>query len=56
MTHLEDLNRIEIRHLRDMNQILKSEIMKLKNVNRTLQATVELYLQQQEQEYKESKV
>ena len=56
MTHQEDLNRIEIRHLREMNQIFKTEIIKLKDINRTLQATVELYLQQQEQEYKESKV
>lgn len=56
MTHLEDLNRIEIRHLREMNQILKAEIIKLKDINRTLQATVELYLQQQQQEYRKSKV
>ena len=56
MTHLEDLNRIEIKHLREMNQILKAETIKLKDINRTLQATVELYLQQQQQEYKESKV
>jgi hypothetical protein len=56
MTHLEDLNRIEIRHLREMNQIFKAEIIKLKDINRTLQATVELYLQQQEQEYRKSKV
>jgi hypothetical protein len=55
MTHLEDLNRIEIRHLRDMNQILKSEIMKLKNVNRTLEAKNELYRQQLESEYRKSK-
>ena len=50
MTHQEDLNRIEIRHLREMNQIFKAEIIKLKDINRTLQATIELYLQQQEQE------
>jgi hypothetical protein len=56
MTHQEDLNRIEIRHLREMNQIFKAEIIKLKDINRTLQATVELYLQQQEQEYRKSKV
>jgi len=56
MTHQEDLNRIEIRHLREMNQIFKAEITKLKDINRTLQAKNELYLQQQEQEYKESKV
>ena len=55
MTYREDLNRIEIRHLREMNQIFKAEIIKLKDMNRTLQATVELYMQQQEQEYKESK-
>ena len=56
MTHQEDLNRIEIRHLREMNQIFKAEIIKLKDINRTLQATIELYLQQQEQEYRKSKV
>lgn len=56
MTHLEDLNRIEIKHLRDLLRNVKQENENLKDMNRTLQATVELYMQQQEQEYKESKV
>jgi hypothetical protein len=56
MTHLEDLNRIEIKHLREMNQIFKAEIIKLKDMNRTLQAKNELYLQQLESEYRKSKV
>jgi hypothetical protein len=56
MTHQEDLNRIEINHLRDLLRNVKQENESLKDMNRTLQATVELYLQQQEQEYKESKV
>lgn len=56
MTHLEDLNRIEIKHLREMNQIFKAEIIKLKDINRTLQAKNELYLQQLESEYRKSKV
>ena len=56
MTHLEDLNRIEIKHLREMNQIFKAEIIKLKDMNRTLQAKNQLYLQQLESEYRKSKV
>jgi len=56
MTHQEDLNRIEIRHLREMNQIFKAEIIKLKDMNRTLQAKNELYLQKLESEYRKSKV
>jgi hypothetical protein len=56
MTHQEDLNRIEIRHLREMNQIFKAEIIKLKDMNRTLQAKNQLYLQQLESEYRKSKV
>ena len=56
MTHQEDLNRIEIRHLREMDQIFKAEIIKLKDMNRTLQAKNQLYLQQLESEYRKSKV
>lgn len=56
MTHLEDLNRIEIKHLREMNQIFKAEIIKLKDMNRTLEAKNQLYLQQLESEYRKSKV
>ena len=48
MTHLEDLNRIEINHLRDLLRNVKQENENLKDMNRTLQATVELYLQQQQ--------
>ena len=56
MTHLEDLNRIEIKHLRDMLEIFKGEIIKLKNMNRTLEAKNELYRQELESEYRKSKV
>jgi hypothetical protein len=56
MTHTDDLHRIEINHLRQMLRSVKEENDNLKDMNRTLQATVELYMQQQEQEYKESKV
>ena len=56
MTHIVDLNRIEIKHLRDMLEIFKAEIVKLKDMNRTLQAKNELYLQQYESEHRKSKV
>jgi len=70
MTHQEDLNRIEIKHLRDMLEIFKGEIIKLKNMNRTLEAKNEklknmnrtleakneLYRQELESEYRKSKV
>ena len=63
MTHLEDLNRIEIRHLRDTVNMFENQITHLTKLlktireeNETLKAKNELYMQQQEQEYKESKV
>ncbi len=56
MTHLEDLNRIEINHLRDLLRNVKQENENLKDMNRTLQATVELHRQQLESEYRKSKV
>lgn len=63
MTHLEDLNRIEIRHLRDTVNIFESEIRKLRKLlktikeeNEMLRAKNELHRQQQEQEYRKSKV
>ena len=63
MTHLEDLNRIEIRHLRDTVNIFESEIRKLRKLlktmreeNETLRAKNELYRQELESEYRKSKV
>ena len=63
MTHTDDLNRIEINHLREMlryvkeeNENLKEENENLKDMNRTLQAKNQLYLQQLESEYRKSKV
>ena len=63
MTHLEDLNRIEIRHLRDTVNIFESEIRKLKKLlktikeeNETLRAENELHRQELESEYRKSKV
>ena len=63
MTHLEDLNRIEIRHLRDTVNMFENQITHLTKLlktireeNETLKAKNELYLRQQKQEYKESKV
>ena len=63
MTHLEDLNRIEIRHLRDTVNMFENQITHLTKLlktireeNETLKAKNELYMQQQKQEYKESKV
>lgn len=63
MTHLEDLNRIEIRHLRDTVNIFESEIRKLRKLlktikeeNETLRAKNELHRQQLESEYRNSKV
>ena len=62
MTHLEDLNRIEIRHLRDTVNMFENQITHLTKLlktireeNETLKAKNELYLRQQKQEYKESK-
>ena len=62
MTHLEDLNRIEIRHLRDTVNIFESEIRKLRKLlktmreeNETLRAKNELYRQQLELDYRDSK-
>jgi len=55
MTHLDDLHRIEIKHLRDLLTSVMKENDSLKSVNLTLQATVELYNQQKEFEYRESK-
>ena len=63
MTHLEDLNRIEIRHLRDTVNMFESEIRKLRKLlktikeeNETLRAKNELHRQQLESEYRKSKV
>lgn len=63
MTHLEDLNRIEIRHLRDTVNIFESEIRKLRKLlktikeeNEMLRAKNELHRQQLESEYRDSKV
>mgnify|MGYP003115674065 CR=1 FL=1 len=63
MTHLEDLNRIEIRHLRDTVSMFENEITHLRKLlktikeeNETLKAKNELHRQQLESEYKESKV
>ena len=63
MTHLEDLNRIEIRHLRDTVNIFESEIRKLRKLlktikeeNETLRAQNELHRQRLESEYRKSKV
>jgi regulator of replication initiation timing len=63
MTHLEDLNRIEIRHLRDTVNVFESEIRKLRKLlktikeeNETLRAQNELHRQQLESEYRNSKV
>jgi hypothetical protein len=55
MTHTEDLNRIEINHLREMLRYVKEENENLKDMNRTLKAKNELYLQQLESEYRKSK-
>ena len=38
MTHLEELNRIEITNIREMNKIFKAEIIKVKDKNRKIQA------------------
>ncbi len=56
MTHTDDLHRIEIKHLRQMLKSVKEEKEKLKDMNRTLQAKNQLYLQQLESEYRKSKV
>ena len=56
MTHLEDLNRIEIRHLRDTVNMFESEIKHLRKLLKTIREENELYLQKQEQEYRKSKV
>jgi hypothetical protein len=56
MTHLEDLNRIEINHLRDLLRNVKQENENLKDMNRTLEAKNQLYLQKLESEYRKSKV
>ena len=56
MTHIDDLHRIEINHLRDMLRNLKQENDNLKDMNRTLKAKNQLYLQQLESEYRKSKV
>jgi regulator of replication initiation timing len=63
MTHLEDLNRIEIRHLRDTVNVFESEIRKLRKLlktikeeNETLRAKNELHRQKLESEYRKSKV
>ena len=62
MTHLEDLNRIEIRHLRDTVNMFESEIKHLRKLlktmraeNETLRAKNELYRQQLELDYRDSK-
>ena len=56
MTHIDDLHRIEINHLRQMLRSVKEENENLKDMNRTLQAKNQLYLQQLESEYRKSKV
>ncbi len=63
MTHLEDLNRIEIRHLRDTVNVFESEIRKLRKLlktikeeNETLRAKNELHRQKLESEYRKSKL
>ncbi len=63
MTHLEDLNRIEIRHLRDTVSMFENEIKHLRKLlktireeNETLKAKNELYRQQLELDYRDSKV
>ena len=56
MTYIEDLNRIEIIHLREMLVNVKEENENLKLMNRTLEVKNELYLQQLESEYRKSKL
>ena len=63
MTHLEDLNRIEIRHLRDTVSMFENEIKHLRKLlktmreeNETLRAKNELYRQQLELDYRDSKL
>ena len=63
MTHLEDLNRIEIRHLRDTVNMFENQITHLTKLlntireeNETLKAKNELHRQQLESEYRKSKV
>ena len=56
MTYTEDLNRIEIIHLREMLVNVKEENENLKLMNRTLEVKNELYLQQLESEYRKSKL
>jgi len=63
MTHLEDLNRIEIKHLRDTVNMFENEIKHLRKLlktireeNETLKAKNELYRQQLELDYRDSKV
>ena len=56
MIYIDDLNRIEITHLREMLRNAKDENEKLKLMNRTLSAKNELYLQQLETEYRKSKL
>ena len=56
MTHTDDLHRIEINHLRQMLRSVKEENENLKDMNQTLQAKNELYLQKLESEYRKSKV
>lgn len=63
MTHLEDLNRVEIQHLRDTVNMFEKEITHLRKIlkttredNETLRAKNELHRQQLETEYRKSKV
>jgi len=63
MTHLEDLNRIEIKHLRDTVNMFENQITHLTKLlktireeNETLKAKNELHRQKLETEYRKSKV
>ena len=56
MTHTDDIQRIEINHLREMLRSVKEENENLKNKIEILQAKNQLYLQQLESEYRKSKV
>lgn len=56
MTHLDDIARIEIKHLRDLLKNANEDNKNLRSMNLTLQATVDMYLQRQEWEYRKSKL
>lgn len=56
MTYSDDLNRIEIKHLREMLVNVKDENSKLRLRNRTLLAKNQLFIEQLEIQYRKDKL